>query len=85
MAEPAQSLGFNVVDYIFVLYQFVQFFIVFNPSCLIFFRGPKYCFLGFSSQRLAVSELYFLSTPMFLMHRSLFVLLLFCIILILNF
>jgi len=28
MAEPAQSLGFNVVDYIFVLYQFVQFFIV---------------------------------------------------------
>ena len=41
MAEPAYSLGFNVVDYIFVLYQFVQFVIVFNPPYLIFFRRPK--------------------------------------------
>ena len=37
-----KSLGFNVVDYIFVLYQFVQFFIVYNPPYLVFFRRPKY-------------------------------------------
>ena len=35
MAELAQSFGFNVVEYISVLYQFVQFFIVFNPLCCV--------------------------------------------------
>jgi len=39
-------------------------------------------FLKFSSQRLIVSEIRFLSTPMFLRHRSLLVLLQFRIILI---
>ena len=36
--------AFDVVDYIFVLYQFVQFLIVFNPPCLIFCRRPKYSY-----------------------------------------
>jgi len=39
-------------------------------------------FLKFSSQRLIISELRFLSIPMFFRHRSLLVLLQFCIILI---
>ena len=67
-----------------MLHQFVHFFTVFNTPCLISFRRPKYSSQEFSSQRLAVSEFYFLSAPMFLMHRSLLVLLLFCIISALN-
>ena len=57
-----------------VLYRSVQFFTGFNPPCLIFFRRPKYSSSDFPFKRIAVSELYSLSAPMFLMHRSLLVL-----------
>jgi len=42
-------------------------------------------FLEFTSQRLIVSELWFVSAPMLLTHRSLLVLLQFCIIFLLQY
>jgi len=37
-------LRVNVINYIFMFYQLIQFFIGFDSPYLVFFCGPKYSF-----------------------------------------